>query len=397
MYLRDKHALLVAVLLLLLGNPYFTWSLPMRPIAILLMQIIVLFECRKQRMQGTATDQKLIILFVITWVYWAFLTIYHGILNINGLITNLCVCFFFIVSFTKGDFRKRVFQNYTTLYAFVILVSMICWIMAINGFLPSIGTITHYNSSMDRSYMVYPFVVIEHMNLIDGIRFSGIYDEPGVIGTIGIILLAIGHFNMKDWRNIVILISGILSMSFFFYLVLIVYASIYFVSRKKWGILILFLLLIGGFYQATKDNPVMQYRLWGRMEWNPETGKFVGDNRMVDEGDAYYERIKGTSEYYFGVNDVKAYWDAARGSSSYKNVIAMYGIIYLVLYCLYFLLLSYSHNRKKKDFLLFALLFLATLYQRANLYYIDFIFLYSCLAMINEDNVDNYYYKDEHK
>ena len=106
MYLRDKHALLVAVLLLLLGNPYFTWSLPMRPIAILLMQIIVLFECRKQRMQVTATDQKLIILFVITWVYWAFLTIYHGILNINGLITNLCVCFFFIVSFTKGDFRK---------------------------------------------------------------------------------------------------------------------------------------------------------------------------------------------------------------------------------------------------------------------------------------------------
>ena len=335
---KDKSALFVSILLFSLGNPFFLWNIPQRPVFIMLMQLVLLFICNHNKTVMSSKDRYLSSLYIFTFVYWLYITIYNGVLNLNGIIINLVISLFFMTSFVSSDFREKVIKNYTMIYACIIGVSLFFWFLALNGLISSIGTINHYNESLSREYTVFPFVVIEHMDVINGIRFAGIYDEPGVVGTLGGLLLIINRFNFKDWRNLVILFSCLFSLSFFFYLVITIYLLLYLWSKAKYTHLIALLLILGSFYFLTQNNSVVKSRIWERLEWNEESEMLAGDNRMVEEGELYYERIKGTSEFYFGVNNIQEYWRVAHGSSSYKNVIAMYGVIFLFLYCLYFFL-----------------------------------------------------------
>jgi hypothetical protein len=47
-------------------------------------------------------------------------------------------------------------------------------------------------------------------------RFCGMYDEPGMVGTIGALLLAAMRFRINDWRAVIIWTAGILSFSLAF-------------------------------------------------------------------------------------------------------------------------------------------------------------------------------------
>lgn len=51
-------------------------------------------------------------------------------------------------------------------------------------------------------------------------QIFGMYDEPGVVGTIAGAILMTRQFNFKKWINIPIFIAGILSFSLFFYVIL---------------------------------------------------------------------------------------------------------------------------------------------------------------------------------
>lgn len=120
--------------------------------------------------------------------------------------------------------------------------------------------------------------------------------------------------------------------------------------------------------------------MWSRFEWNATEGKFAGDNRMTEDGERYIEKIKGTHEYYFGVDNISEFWKAAGESSSYKNIIAMYGIIFFVLYCAFFVKLGKDNCNTRSSFVLYLLLFSVNMYQRVDLYSLPIMFLYSYLA-----------------
>lgn len=360
--------------------PYFVWNTPFFQLTNLALTYILVITAYNNRKPFNRKDISSISLYVFTTIYYILLAYFHSTLNFAGIISQLIYVLLFTITFLNDSYLEKVFKHFNNIYVVLVGVSLVCWILAIAGLLPNTGTIRHYNEMLDRTYSTYPFVVIEYF-LDDGIRFSGLFDEPGVVGTYSALLLCLSKFQMKNWRTYILIITGVCSMSFFFYTLVSVYWLSYLIfSEKKYMQSILLCSVFAVFFVETQDNEFISQRMWSRFEWNAKEGKFSGDNRMTDEGEKYIEKIKGTHEYYFGVDNVSAFWAAAGGSSSYKNIIAMYGIIFFALYCAFFIKLGRDNCRTMASFVLFLLLFMLNMYQRVSIYSLPIIFLYSYLA-----------------
>lgn len=366
--------------LLFFVMPYFVWNLPFLSLIRLALTCLLVIIAFKNRKNINTKDRSSIVLFVFTTVYYIMLAFFHGTLNVFGIISQSVYVFFFSIVFLDVRFLLKVFKYFSNIYAVLIGVSLVCWFLAIGGLLPSTGTIRHYNEMIDRTYSTYPFVVIEYF-LDDGMRFSGLFDEPGVVGTTSALLLCLSRFQMKNWRTYVLILSGVFSMSFFFYALTTVYWPFYLIfSKRKYIQALLLCSFFAIFFLKTQDNDFISDRMWSRFEWNATEGKFAGDNRMTEDGERYIEKIKGTHEYYFGVDNISEFWKAAGESSSYKNIIAMYGIIFFVLYCAFFVKLGKDNCNTRSSFVLYLLLFSVNMYQRVDLYSLPIMFLYSYLA-----------------
>ena len=59
----------------------------------------------------------------------------------------------------------------------------------------------------------------------------------------------------------------------------------------------------------------MNQYMWRRMSLS-EDGKLVGDTRMSESAEFYYEKVKGSSEFFFGVRNRDAVVNNLDGSSS---------------------------------------------------------------------------------
>ena len=134
------------------------------------------------------------------------------------------------------------------------------------------------------------------------------------------------------------------------------------------------------FYQKTKDDPVFYATIWERAEWDPDTKEFKGDNRSNKDANAIFESKKGTSEYYWGLDNAGLYNSYAKGSCTYKNVIATYGFVFFALYCTFFILLACNRDANKFSLFLYNMVLFANLYQRPSIYAPQIIFLFIVFA-----------------
>ena len=216
-------------------------------------------------------------------------------------------------------------------------------------------------------------------SIVDTFRFHGPYDEPGVVGTFCSIILCVNKFNLRKVENVICLIAGICSFSFFFTIVVSVYAFFYYGFIERNNKLLLLLLVIGSvFYLKTKDDELIYNTLWHRFEYNQDEKKIEGINRMSDEADVFYNNLSFT-EYMFG-GDEEKYQKVVEGSASYKSVIVSNGVIFLILYLSFYILYAKSKATKRLAFILFLFVLLGNTFQRPDIYGAVNFFLYICLA-----------------
>lgn len=367
----------MALILFYFSSPYFVWHIPFKNYINIFAIIILSFTCYKHRKKMVISDQILIFMYLITWVYYM-IQLYFSGRNFFGLIENAPICLLCFVTIVRKDYGEKVLNQYVDIYSCVIFISILVWFASSLLPIPSTGMINHYGEM--RQYDTYPFLVKERL-VIDSFRFYGPFDEPGIVGTTGAMLLCLLKFDFKDKRTWIILLSGILSMSFFFYTVVAIYSVTYLCFVKNaipQTVLIAIAFLL--FYLLTKDHEILSKVIWARFEWDSDLGKFAGDNRTNDLANEYFNKIRGTSEYFFGVRNLEQYWSFAEGDSSYKNIIAMYGAIFLFMYCFYYILFAYSYRQTLFSFGLFCFFFLLNMYQRSNIYSTLWMFLYVALA-----------------
>ena len=221
---------------ILLGLIFFVWSQPyyVWHINHLLRAAISVIAGIIMYLNSNYKSSKYFVLFFVLLFY---LSIAGGS-NIFGVI--LAVLMVFVLSL-KSDLLQRSFFAFYNIYTFITLLSILNFIfLAIGISLPS-KTIEALNPEFDYTFTAYPFMVIaDNLALF---RFRGVYEEPGNLGTMAIFLLGINKFKFDNWKSYVIFISGILSLSLFFYLSMVVVFSIKIITSRNFKLAIVSLFI----------------------------------------------------------------------------------------------------------------------------------------------------------
>lgn len=305
----------------------------------------------------------------------------HGYNIVYGGYLLLFSCF----AFPKYDFSKEVYNYFRKILAIVFLISLCQWLLYLCGISFFSFYLNPLNELKQHDYIAIPPCLVVPNFILDSFRFYSCFDEPGVVGTIAGLILYIEGYKIRDPYNLIIFLAGLCAFSFFFIGATLIYISLKYLRRKP-----IYLFLILGacyvFYQCTKENEVLDTLVYSRLEWDSSSQSFVGDSRATDELKSYYDRIKTTSTIYFGVNENEL--SVFSGSYGYRNVVLRFGIIFCILYLVFYIVYAKIHITKTSDFIIFSVLLLIVFYQRPNLY--DAVYIFLLTQFIRNHSADYY-------
>ena len=372
---KNDHYLgvILGLLVFIRTMPCYFWSVEdtIRPICAILILLICVFNISKAK--GTLW----ILLCLASAYIWAVVFVDH-----SGLITLLNFIAFAFIPILK---KKLVFETYKTFRAIVIffmVASIVNYLFVIFGLSFGGKVIEPLNSLKHYKYNMYPFLVTIQGDPTG--RFHAIFDEPGVVGTLCGLLLIAERMNLSKKGNLVLLLAGLLSLSFYFYVALIL-GLILFSSRLKhrWVVLSFFVVL----FFVSYNNDYLYNTLWYRFEWDDEEKTFVGDNRNGGGLADYYESIRGTSAFFTGRGTQAA--EEYSGAASLNLIIVKHGFIFVFLIISGFVILAFREIKNKRDLLFFFVFFILTLYQRPGFYNTSSLFLYTIVIYVfgNSNNL----------
>lgn len=364
-------AVLAGLLLIYKTRPYFFWSgifLNNYFNAIITIILGFLFFLNRKNMSGA--DKWLMALFGAIIVAYPFV----GDQNFNVFISILPLLF---IPFATDAFNKKVFDNYLNIYCVLISISLFVWMFAILGAISPMKVIKPLNELKDYNYYVYPLLVRGTDN---SIRFCGLFDEPGVVGTISALFLCCQR-SFRESKSIILLLSGICSFSLFFFLVVTVYYACSQLIAKRnitRTLSFIFVSIIG--VVVISSSPVFSEMITSRLEFDSSTGMFSGDNRTSSYAWELFDKIVGTREFWFGIDNKWDFQEMTAYSSSFINIIIMNGMLFFLLIVIFYILYGWLNRVTIVSFLMFAFVFLGILYQRPGIFNPEFVFLWIVLA-----------------
>lgn len=377
---NNTAAIISAIILFYFAAPYFVWHGFLGTIYVKTILAFILgglFFVNRRKLKGFE-----IFLFIFLFGTMILYLVVSG-RNFNFFLSLFPIIF---LPFTNEFFSREVFRLFINIFVVMVALALVFWLLALVGIVYPYKSIPPLNVLKLHDYYVYPFFVSPAG--IPVFRFYGPFDEPGVMGTLCGILICIEKFNLRNIKSIVLLIAGLCSLSFFFYVLVGVYFVLYFaIRRKSISKTILMVLFAISIYYVIQQVPVLSETLGFRFEWNAEKGTFEGDNRInSDIVEATFEQIRGTKQFWFGIDDKEGYLEDVMGSSSFMTVIILYGMVFTVCYLLFFALYALYYRESWWSVLLFLFVFLATIYQRPNTFNILYIYLFTYLAKL--DRID---------
>ena len=355
---------LAAVFIYMLLHPYFVWRYVGLFNWIVLLPLYVLLLIQPQ----SSKNKKYLFLFVV-------LTLLASICNgqnIIGIVFNIGIALVFL---PKLEFMRDTYEHFRKIFVVIISISIVSYILVLLGVsLPS-SIIPPLNSLKEYNYEAYPFFV-RSQKITEYLRFSGPFDEAGALGTASLIILVIERFDLKRFGNIAILASGLLSLSLFFYVALVLYILYLFFSeeiskRGKWIIVIM--LGLGAFF--VWNNPVTNALIVERIQWDEETESIAGDNRSRANLDDYIDSIRGTSTYFFGLRDTKLR-DSFNDSASLNNAILRYGFVSIFFFFVFFFFFAKAYLGFGFRLMAFMAILFAILYNRPSFFEVSRLYMY---------------------
>lgn len=236
------------------------------------------------------------------------------------------------------------------------------------------------NVNKNDTYLLYPFLVRTSSQLFDfNFRFFGMYDEPGVIGTFCAVFLICDHFDFKKRFNIVLLISGLLSMSLTFIGVVLLFI----LAQVSWKYKILIVIILTFLSISLYNNEIIYYYIFRR--FSIEDGSFVGNNRTIDSFDYFYDQFKNSSYYLWGLG---AGTSAVQneGGSSYKNLIVDYGLLFFIMYVFALFTNGFSLT-KWRNTIAYVLVIFLILYQRPFITSVVYVFMMVVSTYVINDTI----------
>lgn len=358
---------LVAILLYLSLFPYFIWKIVPLSNWLISIPLFLLFLSRSNIANGFGY-----------FVSFAFIAIWGAICGGNNIIGIAMITISSIIFIVDRTFLVRVYYRYRLIFVILLSCSLIVYLLISFGInLPYHISPPPPRNTIDYNYYIYPFYAspsVDDWRNLGLNRFNALFDEPGVVGTISFIILFIEKFNLKKIGNIVLLVSGILSFSLFFYIAVV----LYFLYHVIWGRtkfinkLVSGLIIILCLVQFTKTSLFEGY-IGDRLIWEAEAKTISGDDRSSDDLKGYINDIRGSYKYYFGNPDaISRYQDSA----SLEKQILAHGAITIALFFLFFAIYSYHYLKFSQELILFLIIFFSIMYNRPTMFALDRLYLY---------------------
>lgn len=369
-------AAICAVAIFLNIPPYFSWFGIMAELSkVLLLVMGFLFFVNRKINNGYIG-----VLFLVF-----FCIIASNILisdkNYNYALATLCILF---VPFASIDFTRKVSNYFAYIYVIIISLSLFVYILALVDIIHPYTTIPPLNSLKSYNYQVYPLLVKSADHAL--LRFCGPFDEPGVVGTINTMLLYVRGIDFRKKESIILLITGLFSLSLFFYVLIPLYFLVYTdLKQKHLPKIIASLFFVGLVAFSITTNEMLYDKIGRRFEWNSSKGKFEGQNRINQDVVYFYlAKSVNSGEIWTGIEEKGTYLFLTEGSSSIFNVIILYGVLFTFSYIIFFVFYGYHYYKKANIyFISYLFLILAVLYQRPALFKSVYLLLFVCMAHKN--------------
>jgi hypothetical protein len=293
------------------------------------------------------------------------------VMSIARIIMFFCHIFvFFFAIQMKGYEKEKLIRWTTKLYAWIIGISMIFYILVVFvGITFPYSLIKHTNEGYPE-FQNYKFLIMrDEISIFP--RFQSIFVEPGHIGMIAAFVLFVNKYKLKKMRVFVIFMGLLLSFSVAAYVLLILGYFMYQIFEGKQiykkMILVLFTGIVLGsiglyMYNEYPDSPVTLL-IVSRLQFDEEKG-VAGNNRLTSRFDEnYYTKyFLGTSDMIWGMRPELYRERFYLAGNSYKLFFLEYGFVGMVSLFLFYFSMACSTNSR----LLFGLfiLYCASFLQR---------------------------------
>lgn len=362
-------ALIIAILLFFRCQPYLLWGV--EDIARIIISILIpILSIRFVNLNGK--NKIVFILFFTSFLIVGFVR-GSDILRITNLVLLA------LIPVLRKNFVYDIYGYFKSIFVFTLSISLVVYLIVLVTNWESHIIIEPLNELKEYKYYQYPFLVIPTATSLF-MRFHGLFDEPGVIGTIGGLILCVERFNLKKWSNLIILFAGLISFSFYFY-ILFAFVIVYSSSGKYRLYALLFIVI---FYLATYTNSTLYGLIWYGFNINPETNTLVGMNRGEDQIKEILESNLFSKNFFFGFG-YKAAEKYMDGASIYLTIFRD-GFLFVFLNLLGYIVSAYIKLKNKKGkFIIFVLILLGTYYQRPALFDFVNIFLFTTMIYMFSD------------
>ncbi|SET58037.1 hypothetical protein SAMN04487771_10269 [[Clostridium] aminophilum] len=277
----------------------------------------------------------------------------------------------------SGEDGADIFKFIVKIFAIACLPGVVFFVLSLAGISIPHGILLSAHAGkqvMGVYYEHYPLGLII-VNPFHPQRYCGIFDEPGVVGTLCGLLFAGGYKRIDKKWMIILFIEGMFSLSMAFYLLVIVFAIIkcFHAGLHKLAFLVIFLVIgVSAFMNMEFENPQLA-QLQSRIDLTSIF--FVEDNRTTSSYDYEYKRFleDGGDALVMGEGrGVIAKTPGMTAAASYRNLIYEYGFVGFGM-LIGFIILAYFYYGRSPDSLAFLIVFIASIYQRPWVFSIEYM------------------------
>lgn len=366
--IKECISAIIAFLLFLSIPPYFIWNLSgllilVAPVVIIFLSLIYCGSFSKRNIGFALALAVLYLLFAL-----------RDGNNIFGIIARVLLVFIFAFNSRLIQATYKYFYN---IYSFFLIPSIIAYIFVIFlGVDLPYNILEPENAIKDHLFRQYPCLIVSDDISVRTFRFHSYFDEPGVVGTISGILLLINGLNYKQWQTWVLILSGIFSLSFAFYLLFIFNILFFQSTRVKviFGGIIIALLIIFA------NNEIVQTLLLNR--FMIENGQVAGINRTTSSMDFFMANFWNSDKLYLGYGNGYSQNFVNVGGASYKDLLINYGIIGLGSLSFLSILYGIKYLGFTKRLFVFALIWGCIIYQRPFIFNLIYFYLMYIILFI---------------
>ncbi len=184
---------------------------------------------------------KLMVIPVIYIVFYAF-DVYENSLghlfDAGYMLLRLLPLFMLMPSL-----RIDLFKWYRKILIVFSVIGIFCYLWYLLK-IPGLYNVVDYYTGPGSGAYYIDFKLCYLFSEGSTLRLCGFFNEPGYFGTIIALVLCAEQFDLRKYGNLILLISGIMSLSVAFFFICVIYFILIMYKRPKIFILLLFLAMI---------------------------------------------------------------------------------------------------------------------------------------------------------